>query len=554
MLQSLYIQNVVLIDKLHLTFSDGLCVITGETGAGKSILLDALALAMGERAQTSCIRPGCEQATVSAVFKLLPTHPVWTLLTEHGFDQTNELFLKRVVSVDGKSRAFLNDQPVSAGLLKQVTSDLIEIHDQFDQLLTPTCHRQILDQSARLDAQKKQVQEAFQAYRKEEHALEHARQVASQNSHHLVFLQQALQELKDVSPRLHEEEELLQQRQIKAYSKKIKDGADTIIKNFRGERGVQGNLHQSLRILEKLQALIPGKIGSITSALERAVIEITDAEENLLQLLASQEGEGQSLEQIEERLYRLRALARKHACLVEDLPTLWQKFDAEYNQIQQGAPGLKKLEQVCEQAKKHYLEVAQILSSARMKAAQELKKAVEPELKQLKLESARFDVYFKELSQPSWTAEGIDEVEFVVQTNPGYPYGGIAKIASGGERSRLMLALKAVLARVNQASLIVFDEIDHAVGGAVAAAIGERLARLGKGQQVLAITHSPQVAAYAQAHYVVVKYTQEGDTKTSVQLLSNDDRQIEIARMLSADHITDAARAAADSLLRVRSR
>jgi DNA repair protein RecN (Recombination protein N) len=555
MLHSLYIQNVVLIDKMHITFSDGLCVLTGETGAGKSILLDALNLAMGERAQTSFIRPGCEQATVAAVFKLSATHPVRILLAEQGVETTSDLFLRRVVIADGKSRAFINDQPVSVGLLKQLATDLIEIHDQFDQLLTPSSHLRVLDQSAQLVKHKQQVREAFQALKASEHALEQAREQSTKHSMHILFLQQTVQEFSDVSPKLHEEEDLVGRRQLISHAQKIREAVESILKNLRGgERGVQGSLHQSLRILEKLKSIIPDKTEAITQALERAIIEVTDAETDLLRLLLPQEIEEPSLEQIEERLYRLRLLARKHGCMVDELPALWTKFNAEYTQIQQGDQDYAKLEETHEQAKLHFLDLAKVLSSARKQAAHQLKQEVEHELKQLKLERAQFDVQFKELSPPSWSTDGIDEVEFVVQTNPGYPFGGIAKIASGGERSRLMLALKAVLARVNQASIIVFDEIDHAVGGAVAAAIGERLARLGKGQQVLAITHSPQVAAYAQSHFVIVKYMQQGEVKTSVQLLSNDDRRSEIARMLSANHITDAARAAADSLLKVSHR
>jgi DNA repair protein RecN (Recombination protein N) len=551
MLQSLYIQNVVLIDKLHLTFCEGLCVLTGETGAGKSILLDALSLALGERAQSSFIRPGCTQATVAAVFKISPSHPVYDLLDEHGFDRTEELYLKRVISLDGKSRAFINDQPVSASLLKQLAGDLVEIHDQFDQLLTPTTHRRVLDQYAQLSEQKQNLSDVFHTYKAAEHALEAARQLLNQHQNQLEFLAHALKEMKEVSPKANEEQDLVSRRQIVAHSQKIKDGVESILKNLRGDKGVQGSLYQSLRVLEKLMTFIPGQVTGVMQTFERASNEITDAELQLENLLSPHESGAQTLEEIDERLYRLRALARKHGCHVDELPQLWEKFAEDYNQIQNGDAGLTKLEQACEQAKQGYLTVANAVSQFRKQAGLELKREVEHELKPLKLERVLFEVQFKELSPQHWTAEGIDEVEFAVQTNPGYPFGGISKIASGGERSRLMLAIKAVLARVNQASIIVFDEIDHAVGGAVAAAIGERLARLGKRQQVLAITHSPQVAACAQAHYVVAKFVQQGETRTAVHQLSNDDRLGEIARMLSADQVTDEARAAAESLLKV---
>ena len=554
MLQSLYIQNVVLIDQLHLTFCEGLCVLTGETGAGKSILLDALNLTLGERAQASYIRPGCEQATILAVFKLSPTHSVHNLLEEHGFERTEELFLKRVIHAEDKSRAFINGQPVSVNLLKQLAVDLVEIHDQFDQLITPTSHRYVLDQYAQLAEQKQQLKQAFQTYQTAKKSLEDAKQLLSQNQIQLEFLEHALKEFKEVSPHLQEEQELRTRRQLVAHSQKIKEAVESILKTLRGEKGMQGFLYQSLHILEKLVSVIPEQATGLIQAFERATHEVTDAEGQLVNLLSPHASDAQSLEQIDERLYRLRALARKHGCLVETLPELWQKFEAESTQLQEGDQGLVKLEQTCEHTKQEYLKLAQGLSQARQKAGNQLKQDVEQELKPLKLEQAQFKVQLKELSPQNWSCEGIDEVEFVVQTNPGYPFGSIAKIASGGERSRLMLAIKAVLAQVNQSSIIVFDEIDHAVGGAVAAAIGERLARLGKKRQVLAITHSPQVASYAQAHYIVAKYVHQGETRTSVHLLSNDDRLGEIARMLSADQITDEARAAAESLLKVNPR
>jgi len=551
MLQSLYIQNVVLIDELHLSFQERLCLFTGETGAGKSMLLDALGLALGERAQTSVLRPGSKQAISCATFNGPFSNSVIEILAALGFETQGDIVLRRVVSSDGKSRAFLNDQPVSLGLLRQLATELIEIHGQFDQLLTPSAHLDILDQYALLSDQVQATTNAFQALKTAEETLNKAKQALAQNQGQVDFLREALAEFKEVSPQIGEEQTLLEQRQFMAHRQKIVEAIQTTLSNLTGVKGIQDLLAQSERQLGKVTNLVGGKIDDVTKTLERVRLDLTEAETTLVHFLQSQEETGYSLEHIDERLYRLRTLARKHGCLVETLPALWDRFEEEYKLLEHGDQGLQGVEKAYEKAQAQFIQLAENLSSARHQAAGELEKQVEIELKPLKLERVRFQVHFEGLSPQAWSPLGIDSVEFRVQTNPGHLYGGIGKIASGGERSRLMLALKVVLCHAKRSSIIVFDEIDNAVGGAVAAAIGERLARLAQGQQVLAITHSPQLAAYAQEHYVVAKQMEKGYMRTVVTRLTQEERRNEIARMLSANQVTQEARAAADSLLKV---
>lgn len=549
MLRALSIRNVLLIDRLDLTFAPGLGVLTGETGAGKSILLDAMGLALGERASPHLIRAGETQATVIAEFDLPAQSPLYQMLASLDLSiEESELLLRRILNADGRSRAFVNDQPVSLALLKNLGDALVEIHGQFDQLLNPSTHRRYLDDFGRLSPDLEKVQIAFADLENARRAAHQARKDLAHREAREIFLNQALRELEEAAPKMGEEEQLLQQRDYLQHHAKIVEAAQNAQGILVGEKGVEAVLASAHRALERISEIAGGVYGDALAALDRASIEVQEALSILSATLRRSGRESQTLEMIDDRLHMLRGLARKHFCSMDDLVSIQKKFHQEQEALAQGDDYIRNLDQELEKAKDAYVQEARSLSAKRRDAAKTLEEALQKELTPLKLEKTALKVDLMSLSEEAWSAEGMDRLEFQVQTNPGMPFGSFAKIASGGERARIMLALKVILAQESRVSLLIFDEIDAGVGGAVASAIGERLSRLGKHLQLLTITHSPQVAAYADFHWRVFKANQGQKTTTQVVQLTDAEREEEMARMLAGESVTEEAKAAARAL------
>ncbi len=553
MLQSLSIRHIVLIDRLELSFGRGLGVLTGETGAGKSILLDALGLALGERAQTTLIRAGEDQASVTACFQISPDHPVFTLLKEQEIPYEEELLLlRRTLSADGRSKAFLNDHPVSTALLKQVGSLLVEVHGQFDHILDPATHRDALDRFGGHDLHLEETARAYEAWATALKKLRDMQHALEARDRKLDFLTHAVQELETLSPKAGEEEALLQSRSLAQNKSRIAENIQTAFLALSSEKGAESALAQAHKALSKAGEYHASFLADLTTTLDRLTIEAHEVSLSLQHFLQTQQNDRAGLEEIEDRLYDLRACARKHGVPPDTLPALLDEFKAEKEALEGGQSRLEAQEKEVKAAEAFYLQAAQKLSEVRKRTSIALGEAVEKELPPLKLEKAKFKVSLGPLPESHRSSKGLDQIEFLIQTNPGTPFGGLSKIASGGERSRLMLALKVIVARENLSSLLVFDEIDTGVGGSVASAIGERLARLAQDLQVLSITHAPQVAAHADFHLKVEKETKEGKTLTHVQRLNKEERQEEIARMLAGERITPEARAAALTLLEAK--
>ncbi|OJX09522.1 MAG: DNA repair protein RecN [Caedibacter sp. 37-49] len=550
MLQTLSITNVVLIDQLNLEFKLGFGALTGETGAGKSILLDALGLALGERSNTSLIRPKEEQAVVTAEFLVHENHPIHKLLNEQGLSAGDTIILRRILTKDGRSKAFVNDQTVSLNLLRTIGETLVEIHGQFDHLLNAATHRAILDNFGNLEPFCQETKQAFKAYEAAKQMYQNTEMKAKQQLQNQEYLNYCLNEIKGLEPQENEEEILLQKRIKLQNSAKIKDIYKSSLDALSHERGAEALLLQAYKNIHKANEITHGTLDKILIILDRALIETSEALRQLQTSFSLDLQENETLESIEDRLYQLRSLARKHNVNISDLTTIKNKIENDLAFIQDSEETLNHLREIMEKAQLIFEQSATRISNARKDAALRLEKALAEELPPLKLENAQLKVLFSELEESNWSEAGYDHVQFTVSTNYGMPFGSLAKIASGGERSRFMLALKVLLANNAQTSLIIFDEIDAGVGGAVASAIGQRLKRLSHQFQVLAITHSPQVASYA--HYHLHAYKNEDSTRvhTQVSILNQTERREEIARMLAGATITVEARAAAEQLLK----
>ncbi len=554
MLSRLSVRDVVLIEKLDLDFAGGLCVFTGETGAGKSILLDSLALAMGARSDSGLVRHGAKQLSVAAEFVLSPDHRVFRHLEDQGIvcEDGEPLVLRRVVSADGKSKAFVNDQPVGAGLLRRIGDDLVEIHGQFAThgLLNPATHKGVLDAYGRLEPLGEACRRAYAAWQEKirEHAA--ARDDLARAQAEEDFLRHAVEELTLFAPGVGEETELAEKRALMMNSEKLIEGLNTA-REALFDRSVDKALRQARRQMENLARLIEGRFEPIIEALDRASNELNEAGMMLESECRNVDLDPREQEQTEERLFALRALARKHQVEPDALPGLLEDFQNRLAALDKGSTDLIRLAREEEARRITYADAAKALSSARRRAAAELDKAVMKELEPLKLGKAVFITEVSALPENEWNADGMDRVVFTATTNPGMPAGAISRIASGGELARFMLALKVNLAQAENIPTIVFDEVDTGIGGATATAVGERLARLaGESCQVLVITHSPQVASFGAHHFIVSKAEEDrGRVVTSVGELTGTERREEIARMLSGALVTDASRAAADDLL-----
>ncbi|MCR9256312.1 MAG: DNA repair protein RecN [Alphaproteobacteria bacterium] len=551
MLAHLSIRDIVLIDKLDLGFGNGLTAMTGETGAGKSILLDALTLAMGGRSASGLVRAGAERGSVTALLSPPPDHSSLGLLGEQGIETDGDILIRRVVSPDGRSRAFINDTPASVGLLKTIGDSLIEIQGQFDNrgLMDPSTHRLSLDAFARLLAAAADVGKLHKTWREAETALERARENQARAAAERGWLEHAVNEIDAIGPQEGEEEKLDAERRLLANAEAIADGINDAVAALTGERGVDGQLAKAQGVLTRAAAKAGDRFEPVIETLDRATVETQEAIHQLQALAADLDADPGRADQVEERLFALRDLARKHGVIVDDLPRLQQELAQKLALITGGAEALADLELAAREAKRAYQDAAQALSDKRKAAAAELDRAIMAELPPLKLERARFRTRIDRLPEEKWGASGLDAVVFEVATNPGAAPGPLSKIASGGELARFLLAFKVVLHAGSGIGTLVFDEVDAGIGGATASAVGDRLARLGQETQVLVVTHSPQVAARAAGHFRVEKTVNGGTTATSVRTLTPDDRREEIARMLAGATITEEARAAADRLL-----
>lgn len=549
MLSSLSIRNVVLIEQLTIDFMAGFCALTGETGAGKSILLDSLGLALGGRADSGLIRRGADQASVTAEFDVDKKHPVRALLSEQGFEASDNLVVRRVLTPDGKSRAFINDQPVSIGLLKQAGALLVEIHGQFDThgLFDVTTHRGLLDDYAKIDSSG--VESGWYAWQDAAARLKKAQEDAERARADEEYLRHVVAELDELRPEEGEEQRLSELRDKMKQQEFLLSAYSEAWEAISGEEGAELSIARAAKVLERLGNRAPSEIDGVIQAMDRAAKELQDAVGQLESLQRDLQNEDVSAEEIEDRLYALRAAARKHGCRADELPAMREALAAKVGLIDRSGEILRKLDAEVKQARASFVTSSEMVNAARRKAAIKIDGLVAKELAPLKLDKARFVTSVEPLSENQWGPGGTERVQFLVATNPGADPGPLGKIASGGEMARFMLALKVVMATVGAATTYIFDEVDTGIGGATAAAVGERLARMAKTRQVLVVTHSPQVAARAGHHWIVMKQGAKDIRTTVIPLSAVNDRRDEIARMLSGATVTEEARKAAERLL-----
>ncbi len=552
MLAHLSIRDIVLIDKLDIDLRPRLTALTGETGAGKSIVLDAFALALGSRGAGSLVRSGAEQGQVVASFDVKPEHPVRSALKKNGLDSDGELILRRVQLADGKTKSFVNDQPVTVQVLREIGRELVEIHGQHDEraLIDTATHRTLLDAFAGLTGRAVNVNRLWNLWRAAESTVAAERQRLQRAMAEADFIRHAVNELTALEPQPGEEQALAERRAQLMRAEKAADDLRDAHETLAGAGSPVPSLSAALRKLERRVADAPDLVGAPVKALDQALQALEEARAGLESALLIADFDPKELEKNEERLFGLRAAARKYASTVEELPAVAARFKADLDSLDRGAEKLEALQKASAEAEKNYRAEAGALSAARRKAGGSLDVSVNEELAPLKLERAEFLTQIEtEMSQPG--PDGFDRVEFWVRTNPGARPGPLMKVASGGELARFLLALKVVLADRGSAPTLVFDEIDTAVGGAVSDAIGARLARLGEKVQVFSVTHAPQVAARADHHFVVEKELVDGGRRvtTRVSALDPKAKREEIARMLAGAEVTEEARRAAERLI-----
>jgi len=556
MLTALAIRDVVLIDRLDIDLGSGLCALTGETGAGKSILLDALGLALGARGDAGLVARGAAQASVTASFELADRHPVSDLLIEQGIAVEKPLVLRRVLGADGRSRAFIADQPVSVGLLRQVGELLVEVHGQHESLglLNPARHIAELDAFAGLDDKVVALGQAWIALRDAQALLATTEAEAAKARAEEDYLRHVDAELSSLDPVQGEAEKLAAERTFLQQGEKLA-GALAEARSLLGDDdGVARRLATAARLIGRIADKAGGRLDPALAQLDKAAAEAADAAGLLDDAAEALGADPGRLDKVEERLFALRAAGRKHQVDPDRLPEIRLSVAEKLKAIDSGGDKIMVLQEAVATAKAAYAAQAEAISSARKRAASRLDKAVAGELEPLKLGAARFRTEVATLDEPGWGPAGMDRVAFTVATNPGQPFGPLDKIASGGELARFTLALKVVLAAKRGPRTLIFDEVDTGIGGATADAVGERLARLAEGRQVLVVTHAPQVAARADGHYRVVKVEKSGRTLTRVEALDESAKREEVARMLAGATVTKAARAAADSLIAARDR
>ena len=551
MLVRLSIRDIVLIDRLDIDFGAGLAALTGETGAGKTILLDAFALALGARGDAALVREGAEQGQVIAAFELANGHPARRLLAENDLAAEDELIVRRVQFADGRTRAFVNDQPVSVQVLRALGAALVEIHGQHDEraFVEAATHRALLDAYGGSEAAAAEVRRLWDERRERQAAVAAHRAEVERAEREAAWLRHAVEELGRLAPQSGEETALAERRTAMMQAEKVAEDLRTTFESVTGPQSPVPPLATAVRRLERRAAQAPALIEPAVKAIDAALTALDEARVHLEAALRVAEYDPRELERIEERLFALRAASRKYNVPVDELAALARRYDADLALIDAGAERLAALEQEAQAVAARYREAAETLSAARRAAAQKLDKAVNAELKPLRLERAEFST---DIESEAEGPDGLNRVEFWVRTNPGTRPGPLMKVASGGELARFLLALKVVLADRGSAPTLIFDEIDTGVGGAIADAIGLRLARLAAGVQVIAVTHAPQVAARADRHYLISKdaLAKGKRVATRVAELEADRRREEIARMLAGAEITAEARAAAERLIR----
>ncbi len=558
MLARLSIRDIVLIDRLDIDFGSGLAALTGETGAGKSILLDAFALALGARGDAALVREGAEQGQVIATFDVAKGHPARRVLADNDLagdsGGDDELIVRRVQFADGRTRAFVNDQPVSVQVLRALGTVLVEIHGQHDDraFVDAGTHRSLLDAYGRIEGDAAEVARLWSERRAKEAAVEDHRAAVERAAREAEWLRHAVEELSKLAPQTGEETALAERRATMMQAEKVSEDLRTTLDSVSGPNSPIPPLSTAVRRLERRATQAPALIEPAVKAIDAALNALDDARAQLEQALRIAEFDPDELDRIEERLFALRAAGRKYNAPVDALAELARRYEGDLALIDAGAKRLATLEREAKEASARYRAAAEALSAARRASAQKLDKAVNGELKPLKLERAQFST---QIESDSEGPDGLDRVEFWVRTNPGTRPGPMMKVASGGELARFLLALKVVLADRGSAPTLVFDEIDTGVGGAVADSIGVRLARLASGVQVVAVTHAPQVAARADRHYLISKdaLAKGKRVATRVTELQDERRREEIARMLAGAEITAEARAAAERLIRAAS-
>ena len=551
MLARLSIRDFVLIDRLDIDLEPGLCALTGETGAGKSILLDALGLTVGGRADAAFVRPGADQAIVAAAFEPDDDHQVWSVIREQGIEAEAPLVLRRVIGADGRSRAFVNDQPASVGLLRRIGEILVEIqgHAEHNRLMNVSSHRPLVDAFGGHAAMLADTRAAHRTWRDAVDAVTAARLAEADARAEEDNIRHAKTEIDQLGPEPGEEATLAATRATLVHAEKLIEAMNTAHGELTTPRAADEALQAARRALERAADKAGGRFDAPIAALARAAEAADEAQIALQSLGVEIDLNPARLQEVDDRLYALRAAARKHGTDVDGLIALRERLAAALDALDAGGGQLAELIREADQFGAAYVKTAGRLTAARVKAGRALDSAVAKELAPLKLDKARFRTVIEALDEDSWGIEGVERVWFEAATNPGMAPGPLARIASSGELSRFTLALRVVLSRTAANPTLVFDEVDSGIGGAVAAAVGERLAGLAERMQVLVVTHSPQVAARAGVHWRISKKEGKKATLTSVTVLGESERREEIARMLAGAKITDAARAAADSLM-----
>ncbi len=553
MLKSLSIRNVVLIDKLDLDLSSGFTVLSGETGAGKSILLDSLGLVLGRRAEASMIRHGCDKLAVSAVFECqTPNKPLQKLCEEHDLEYEREIIISRTLSADGRGKIFFNDYPITQRLLKEIGNCLVEVHGQFDNqgLLNSETHLSVLDAYGNYAATLDEVRRTYSTFKDAQRLRQQAEDELATVQTEEENLMHWIKEFAQVKPQVGELAELEQKRRYMMNAEKIADGLQAAHNSlYQQSIGVREALRQAQAAIARVNAVTDDKYTGIYEMLDTALVNVEEADTEIDGALNEIDVNQNDADKLEERLFTLKDLARKHHVTVDDLPEVWRQMEEKIAHLEHGRDDLETLRKNEEQARGVFLKISRKLHELRLAAAQKLDSGVMAELPALKMEKAQFKTQIMLKEENKWNESGGDEVCFLVSTNAGTPFGNLSKIASGGELARFMLALKVNLGRVGTVETMIFDEVDTGIGGATAQAVGEKLAALGKDKQVLVVTHSPQVAAFGSNHFKVEKTSVDGITLTSVRLLSAAEKREEIARMLSGEIISDEARAAAKVLI-----
>lgn len=553
MLESLSVRNFVLIEKLDVDFTSGFTILSGETGAGKSILLGALGLVMGNRADVDLIRSGTDKLSVTATFSAPQKEsPINTIAKENDIEIDGSIIIKRSLNADGKSKIFINDQPISLKLLKEFASELVEIHGQFDNqgLLNQANHIGILDNYGKYFQKIEQVRDFYNQYKQATQNRIKALQQLEQSKQEENNLKAWVDELQKLKPISGEEEDLGKRRAEIMNSEKIIESFNLAYSSLMREFDIFASLRRAEGAISRINNLLDNKYSNIAETLEQAVINLDESVRQIEDASANLNYNANEADQIEQRLFALRAAARKHQVSADELPQKLQEMQEKLAAIENGEDNLISLTKIEEKTRLQYLTAAKELSEKRKQAANLLDKKVMKELPPLKMEKAKFVTAIEELPENQWNSSGIDNISFTVSTNPNSPQGPLNKIASGGELARFMLALKVNLAAENEQKTMIFDEVDSGIGGATAEAVGTRLRDLAKKAQVLVVTHSPQVAACGQNHFKVFKQTQNNITTTYIKLLSAKEREEEIARMLAGEKISDEARAAAKVLIK----